>query len=250
MQLVDVKGSKLTRSPLCQYVISEGKITGFDLHPSGDYLLVTSSKGRVYVFRIDTGELRGTIRIPLNASGCQIDPSGLYVIVRVPAFADLNAMNLASGGGASQLANQIGHFGANEKDLARNTILMYEVGTGMPAAEICSVFEISEMRFSCDGRFLALGSTSGAISVWSMGNHLHQNVKQVLDAMKLSNDFWFNYPIFLPDSEQFDQGPGNAPQQMPPEVVVHPASVSQGVSHNPTQFYAEHQAQAPPDQNY
>jgi WD40 repeat protein len=101
-----------------------------------------------------------------------VDPSGLYVIVRVPAFANLNAMNLATGGN-QQLAAQIGHFGANEKDLARNTILMYEVGTGMPAAEICSVFEISEMKFSCDGRFLALGSTSGAISVWSMGSHLH-----------------------------------------------------------------------------
>ena len=23
--------------------------------------------------------------------------------------------------------------------------------------------------------------------------------------MKLSNDFWFNYPIFLPDYEQFNQ---------------------------------------------
>lgn len=86
MQLVDVKGNKLTKSSLCQYVISEGKITGFDVHPSKDYLLITSSKGRIYVFRIDTGELRGTIKVPLNASGCQIDPSGLYVLVMVPAF--------------------------------------------------------------------------------------------------------------------------------------------------------------------
>jgi ATP sulfurylase len=37
-----------------------------------------------------------------------------------------------------------------------------------------------------------------------MANHLHQNVKQVLDAMKLQDDFWFNYPIFLPDYEQFN----------------------------------------------
>jgi ATP sulfurylase len=50
-----------------------------------------------------------------------------------------------------------------------------------------------------------LGSTSGAISVWSMGNHLYQNVKQVVDAMKMSNDFWFNYPIFLNDYDQFNQ---------------------------------------------
>lgn len=97
MQLVDIKGSKVSKSNLCQYVITEGKVTGFDIHPSKDYLLVTSSKGRVYVFRIDTGELRGTVRIPLNASGCEIDPSGLYFIVKVPAFANQNAVNLVEG---------------------------------------------------------------------------------------------------------------------------------------------------------
>jgi hypothetical protein len=33
------------------------------------------------MFRIDTGELRGTIKIPLHANGCLIDPSGLYVVI-------------------------------------------------------------------------------------------------------------------------------------------------------------------------
>ena len=141
MQLVDIKGQKLTRSPLCQYVISEGKVTGFDLHPSQDYLLITSSKGRVYVFRVDTGELRGTIKVPMNASGCTIDPSGLYFIVKVPAFTDINAVGLGEANGVD--TSMLGHFGANEKDLSRNTIMMYEIGTGMPAAEICSIFEIA-----------------------------------------------------------------------------------------------------------
>jgi len=45
-----------------------------------------------------------------------------------------------------------------------------------------------------------------------MGNHLHQNVKQVLDAMKMSSDFWFNYPIFLPDYEQFNNNLGQQAQ--------------------------------------
>ena len=74
----------MAKSELCHYCVQEGKISGFDLHPSKDYLLVTSSKGKVYVYRIDTGELRGTIRIPLNAQGCLVDPSGLYVVVQVP----------------------------------------------------------------------------------------------------------------------------------------------------------------------
>jgi hypothetical protein len=35
---------------------------------------------------------------------------------------------------------------------------MYEVGTGNVAAEIRSVFSISEAKFSSDGKYLALGS--------------------------------------------------------------------------------------------
>jgi WD40 repeat protein len=78
---------------------------------------------------------------------------------------------------------------------------MFEIGTGLPAAEICSVFEISSMRFSSNGRYLALGSTNGSVSIWSLGNHLYQNVAQILDFMAKSPDFWTNYPIFLPDYE-------------------------------------------------
>ena len=47
-----------------QYFINEGKITGLEIHPSKDYILVTSNKGKIYVFRIDTGELRRKINIP------------------------------------------------------------------------------------------------------------------------------------------------------------------------------------------
>lgn len=68
-------------SPLAQFFINDGKVAGFDYHPSKDYVLITSSKGKVYLFRIDTGELRGTINVPLHAQGCLIDPSGLYVVV-------------------------------------------------------------------------------------------------------------------------------------------------------------------------
>jgi hypothetical protein len=61
------------------------------VHPSNDYLLITSSKGRIYVYRVDTGELRGTMKIPLHAKGCVLDPSGLYVLISVPPFNQKNA---------------------------------------------------------------------------------------------------------------------------------------------------------------
>jgi hypothetical protein len=58
------------------------------------------------------------------------------------------------------------------------------------------------MKFSADGRYLALGSSSGCVSVWAFGEHLHHNVSQVLEAMKATDNFWHNFPIYLPNYEQ------------------------------------------------
>lgn len=93
-------------------------------------------------------------------------------------------------------------MGTHENDIERTSLLMFEIGTGMAAAEIKSVFEVSSMQFSEDGRYLSLGSSKGSVGVFAMGSHLYENVKQVLDSMKLQPDFWFNYPIFLPDYQQ------------------------------------------------
>ena len=35
---------------------------------------------------------------------------------------------------------------------------MFEIGTGLAAAEIKGIFEIEQMKFSPDGRYLSLGS--------------------------------------------------------------------------------------------
>lgn len=94
---------------------------------------------------------------------------------------------------------QVDLLGSNEKNLQRTTILMYEIGTGRPASEIMSIFDIANMKFSNDARYLALGSTQGSVSVWALGDHLYSNVQQVLEAASNNRDFWYNYPIFLPD---------------------------------------------------
>lgn len=71
----------MNKNKVHDFVINGRQITGFDIHPSKDYLLTTSNCGSVQMFRIDTGEVRGTIKVPEYAKGCCIDPSGLYVIV-------------------------------------------------------------------------------------------------------------------------------------------------------------------------
>jgi hypothetical protein len=51
----------MTKSQLGAYFIAEGKITGFDLHPSKDYVMINSNRGKVYVYRVETAEVRGVI---------------------------------------------------------------------------------------------------------------------------------------------------------------------------------------------
>lgn len=163
--------------------------------------MITSNKGRIYLFRIDTGELRGTITIPLHAKDCSIDPSGLYVLVQVPPYNPHTAIHLTSEGtiGLTQDEEGFGTTAQGESEIERTTVLMYEVGTGNIASEIKSVFSIAKMAFSSDGRYLSLASKKGCVAVWALGNHLYQNMRQVLESVDLQPDFWSNYPIFLKD---------------------------------------------------
>lgn len=206
LQLVEVRDNRLTVSPIAQFYINDGRVTGFDIHPSKDYVLITSNKGKVYLFRIETGELRGTIKVPNHAQGCLIDPSGLYVVVQVPPHSALWTRGAHEQGNSS-------HLGTNEKDLSRTTIMVYEIGTGAQATEVRSIFDIREMQFSSDGRYLALGSQRGSVSVFALGDHLYQHVSEVIREMKAQPDFWHNFPLFLPDHASYGQGSIN--QQHP-----------------------------------
>ena len=63
------------------------------------------------------------------------------------------------------------------------------------------------MRFSGDGRYLALGSTKGHVSVWALGDQQYSVVRDVLEKMQSTRDFWYNYPIYLPDHKIITQPP-------------------------------------------
>jgi hypothetical protein len=65
--MIEITDGVMQKTKLNDFLIADGRVTGFDIHPSKDYLLITSNKGRIYLFRIDTGELRGCIQIPLHA---------------------------------------------------------------------------------------------------------------------------------------------------------------------------------------
>lgn len=214
---------------MVQYVIEEGRITGFDVHASGAYVVVTGNKGKAYIFRIETGELRGTIKLPLHAKGCCVDPSGLYFVVQVPPFNSQNTRNLLRPNfqvfNGESLEEDFGSQGSHEQQISRTTLLMYEVGTGKVAAEIRSVFSISQAKFSSDGKYLALGSEGGAVSVWAIGQHLYQNLKGLLEQIEVNPDYWSNFPIFLDNYQEITEDRTSfAPLDLPNYHSSHPTS--------------------------
>lgn len=71
-------------------------------------------------------------------------------------------------------------MGTHERDLARTTILMYEIGTGIAAAEVNSIFDITRLEFSSDGRYLAIGSLRGSVSVWAVGDHIYRQMQFII----------------------------------------------------------------------
>ena len=91
----------------------------------------------------------------------------MYVVVSVPA---LTTVHPVSGLAPTQVG------GCSEKDLSRTAIIMFEIVTGFIAAEVQSIFDVKEMQFSTDGRYLSLGSNTGAVSIWALNDNVFFNV--------------------------------------------------------------------------
>jgi len=153
----------------------DGAVTGFALHPSGDYVIVTSDVRAIYVFHAETTEIRGVIELDGKPKGCYIDPSGLYVAVLLP--------------------NKSGLF---------TRLHVYESGTGRRTAELSRFEPVTcseSVSFSSDGRFIIIGCGSGFLSVWKVPSPLTENMLEVLEQVQQKPDFWKQFPIYLPKKE-------------------------------------------------
>lgn len=158
-------------------------MTGFEVHPSNQYLVAVSDQGFFYIFKLDTGELRGKVPVMSDPVGVAIDPSGLYLAISAKS----NSV-APTGGLHKKWMFKTDKF--NITTGSRTRILIYEIGTGNLASEISSLFEISSFSFSPDARFLVAGSTSGCVSIWAVGEKL-QNI------MSMPPDIWLNYPLYI-----------------------------------------------------
>lgn len=147
-------------------------ITGFDIHPSKDYIILTSDQGFYYVFRIETGELWGKVPILSDPLGLSIDPSGLYIAVSVKTNSSEPDMNTWWKWTIKGDWNVV--------EGSRTRIIFYELGTGLIAAEINSLFDISTFSFCPNGKLFVAASKSGCVSIWAISDDIINNILKVM----------------------------------------------------------------------
>lgn len=138
------------------------------MHPSKDYLIVTSDQGFYYVYWIETGELRGKVPIMSDPLGLSIDPSGLYIAVSVKTNSsepDLSTWKKWTIKGDKNII---------EGSWTR--IIIYELGTGLISSEISSLFDISTFSFCPNGKLFVAASKNGCVSIWAMSDDIVGNI--------------------------------------------------------------------------
>ena len=124
--------------------------------------------------------------------GLSIDPSGLYIAVSVK--------NNSSEPDQHMRWKWTIKGDWNVFEGTRTWIVIYELGTGLVAAEIGSLFDISTFSFAPNGWFFVAGSKGGCVSIWAMSDDIVSNIQRVMSQMDVNSDFWSAYPIFIKNS--------------------------------------------------
>lgn len=185
----------------------EGKSTGFEIHSSGMFLLVTTNTGAVYIYNIDNSEIAGIIETDIGARGCILDPSGLYIGVLIP--------------------NQFGVY---------HKFAIYETGTGKKSTELSRLDNCGNFKGVCwskDGRFIIISGATGLLSVWKIPKAMTETIFDMMEKLQANPDIWIQFPINLPVKERAtafraSKTKSRYPEQQLPEIDIPEARRDQG----------------------
>jgi len=167
LQKITIRSAKAIKSSLNYYPIEEGKITGFDLHPSKEYVVIVSDVGYIYIYHY-LSQLKGKVRTGPSPNCCQVDSSGLYIFTVIE----------------------------------KRHLQVYEIGTGKLAAELSNICNISSFDISSNGRYLTITSDKGVVIIWRISGDVYESIDQMLTLMAVNPQIWNQYPIDLRVSEE------------------------------------------------
>ena len=173
--------SKLNKQCL-KTIKLNNQILDIKIHSSENYIIVLNNINQVVISQITSGiitavlDLNNKVR---SVNNIQIDNSGLFLAV----LCELNYNN-------GICCNNEG----NNKTM-KNSIIIFEIGTGNVASCVNYINPINKMIFDNEGNYLIIAGEKGELSLWKLPENMIYNIKNVLNEMREIPNFWDDYEI-------------------------------------------------------
>ena len=159
------------------------QILDIKIHPSENYIIILNNINQIVVCQITTGKITAVIDLNnkvRNVNNIQIDRSGLFLAVLCEI-------------------NDIDDVPYNDI-YKKNSIIIYEIGTGNVSSCVNYINPINKMIFDNDGNYLIIAGVKGELSLWKLSENMSYNIKNILNEMRSNPYFWDDYEIIYDSS--------------------------------------------------
>ena len=149
------------------------------VHTSENYSICLTENKCIVINQLNNGEVTGIIDLNKRIKNCynfSLDFSGLYLAL----ICDINNNNI--------------NFDDDEIN-NKNTLIIFEIGTGNICNLITNCFSISKVKFDHFGKNLFIGSNKGDFSVWKIPENIEFAIQNVNNEIKINKNFWEFYEI-------------------------------------------------------
>ena len=173
--------SKLNKQCL-KTIKLNNQILDIKIHSSENYIIVLNNINQVVISQITSGIITAVLDLNnkvKSVNNIQIDNSGLFLAV----LCELNYNN-------GICCNNEG----NNKTM-KNSIIIFEIGTGNVASCVNYINPINKMIFDNEGNYLIIAGEKGELSLWKLPENMIYNIKNVLNEMREIPNFWDDYEI-------------------------------------------------------
>ena len=225
---------------------SDSTVVGADVHPSGQYVLLLSAKGTVFVYHLWLGELRGVFptQVDRKSGGelfvrhLKVDPFGLYVAVgmgerkgakgtdRGTDRRSIEPNNIYSEEAPEDAAAAEG-TNENERGSERgsdgfvNRVEVFEITTGENAfqsegarrAALGDLPLSSAFQWSSSGTQIVFIGGRGTVDVRALPAFMVANLSSFKKKLQTDSHFWSTFPLYVNVSpeEVADMGRSGSP---------------------------------------
>ena len=173
--------SKLNKQCL-KTIKLNNQILDIKIHSSENYIITLNNVNQVVISQITSGIITAVLDLNnkvKSVNNIQIDKSGLFLAV----LCELNYNN-------SICCNNE----ENSKTM-KNSIIIFEIGTGNVASCVNYINPINKMIFDNEGNYLIIAGEKGELSLWKLPENMIYNIKNVLNEMREIPNFWDDYEI-------------------------------------------------------